>query len=91
MIWEDNLPQVAIEYVAHGVPALCSNLGGASELCPLKEFIFEANNEKDFIDKLTNIVENKKILEKYFSNNIKLVTMEEHIHTLLDYYKEEKK
>lgn len=89
VIWEDNLPQVAIEYIANGVPVLCSNLGGAQELCPMNDFIFEANNKRDFINKLTNILNNKELLRMYFDNNIKLTTMEQHMEELLKYYETE--
>ncbi|HJJ04495.1 MAG TPA: glycosyltransferase family 4 protein [Clostridiaceae bacterium] len=89
VIWEDNLPQVAIEYVAHGVPVLCSDLGGAHELSSSKYFIYKAGNKQDFIDKIEKIINNREILDDYFKKRIKLTTMDEHVEKLLAYYKKE--
>lgn len=86
VVWEDNLPQIAIEYTAHGVPVLSSNLGGAHELSTSEHFVFKANNKKDFILKLNEIIENKQLLNDYFDKSIKLTTMEEHINKLFVYY-----
>lgn len=87
VVWEDNLPQVAIEYVAHGVPVLSSDLGGAHELSKCDKFIFKSGDTQDFIEKLTQIIENKQLLNEFFNESLKLVTMEEHIKQLLEYYK----
>lgn len=86
VIWEDNLPQVAIEFVAHGVPILCSNLGGAQELSKSKYFIFKSGNIEDFKDKLTKIIEDKNLLNEYYNSNMKLVSMKDHIDKLLSFY-----
>lgn len=86
VVWEDNLPQIAIEYVAHGVPILCSDLGGAHELSNSKYFIFESGNIEDFKEKLTKIMEDKNLLNEYYNSNMKLVSMKEHIDKLLSFY-----
>lgn len=91
VVWEDNLPQVAIEYVAHGVPVFASDLGGAHELSASEHFIFKANDKNDFIGKLKNIIENKQLLNDYFEKKIKLTTMEEHMNKLFVYYGQEQK
>lgn len=85
VLWEDNLPQVALEMVAHGVPILSSNLGGASELCNLDEFKFIGGNEEDFIDKLKLFIENPTKLEKYWEGHRGLTTMTMHINDLEKY------
>ena len=87
VLWEDNLPQVAIEMVALGVPILCSSFGGASELCKSDLFKFKGANEKDFLNKLTNIVQNQNILNQYWENHPDLTTMEKHIEELEKIYK----
>ena len=87
VIWEDNLPQVAIEYVAHGVPVLCSDLGGAHELSKNKSFIFKSGSIEDFHNKLTKIVNNKQMLEEYFDSVMKLRSMKDHVDELFKYYK----
>ena len=86
VIWEDNLPQVAIEFAAYGVPVLTSNLGGAQELSRCEDFRFEAGNTKDLIAKLEKIVNDSSLPDKYFAEAMKLVTVKEHIDALLDYY-----
>lgn len=90
VIWEDNLPQVAIEYVADGVPVLCSNLGGAQELSKSEHFVFEAGNINDFIKHVEYIVNNPDVLNDYFDKCIKLISMEDHIKELKEYYRGEK-
>ena len=86
VIWEDNLPQVAIEYASHGVAVLSSDLGGANELSKSKKFIYDHSSYRDFINKLTYIMDNPEVLNEYFKNKMKLITMDEHIKQLLIYY-----
>lgn len=86
VLWEDNLPQVAIEQVAYGVPILVSNLGGAQEICNNEKFVFEAGNINDFIAKLADIVKNPKELDDFWKHSMRLVTMDEHICELEKYY-----
>lgn len=87
VLWEDNLPQVAIEMVALGVPILCSSFGGASELCKSNLFKFKGADERDFLDKLTYIVQNPECLKEYWLNHPSLTTMEQHINQLERIYK----
>lgn len=86
VLWEDNLPQVAIEFVANGVPIITSDLGGAQELSKVKEFIFKNNNINDFQKKLISIIKNRNLLDEYFGSQIELVTLEKHIIKLLEIY-----
>lgn len=86
VLWEDNLPQVAIEMVAHGVPVLASDLGGASELSNSNLFKFKNGNIEDFNDKLIKIINNREILEKYWEKYMPLKTMNQHVEELKDVY-----
>lgn len=86
VLWEDNLPQVAIEMVACGVPILCSDFGGASELCASELFKFQGGNEKNFINKLVTLYKTPELLNEYWSNHSKLTTMDEHINSLMSLY-----
>lgn len=86
VLWEDNLPQVAIEMVAHGVPILTSDLGGAHELCNNPKFVFENNNVSDFAQKLEFLYHNRFELQQYWKNSKKLTTFKEHIEKLMMYY-----
>ena len=87
VLWEDNLPQVAIEMVALGVPILCSDFGGASELCDSELFKFQGGNQKDIIGKLINLVNNPYLLDKYWENHSNLTTMKNHIEQITKIYK----
>lgn len=86
VLWEDNLPQVAIEMVANGVSILCSSFGGASELTNNSLFKFEGGDENDFIKKLLEFVNNPQLLDGYWKNRNKLTTMKKHIEELNYYY-----
>lgn len=86
VLWEDNLPQVAIEQIAYGVPILVSDLGGAKELVNNNDFIFKAGNQKEFIEKLLKIKNDRKKLEEFWENNSKLTTMDKHIKDILNIY-----
>ena len=86
VLWEDNLPQVAIEFVANGVPILTSDLGGAKELGKTSEFIFKNNNIDNFNFKLINIFNNRKLLDVFFENQIDLESLESHIKKLEKIY-----
>ncbi len=88
VIWEDNLPQVAIEYAAYGVPVLTSSLGGAHELSSEQSFVFEANNTTDFYTKLEKIIEKPSLQKMYFDKSIKLTTNSEHVQNLRKYYEQ---
>ncbi len=86
VLWEDNLPQVAIEFKAMGIPVLASNRGGASELSSSPYFIFKSNNYQDFEKKLINIIENPSIFSDYWDKQLRLKDMNSHIHELMDFY-----
>ena len=88
VLWEDNLPQVAIEFVANGVPIITSDLGGAQELSKINDFIFKNNDINDFRRKLISIIKNRELLNKFFENQIELITLEKHIIKLLEIYNE---
>ena len=86
VLWEDNLPQVAIEMVACGVPILCSDFGGASELCKSDLFKFRGGDEDDFTEKLVKLAKNPDYLPVYWENHPPLQTMESHVNQLLQQY-----
>lgn len=91
VLWEDNLPQVAIEMVALGVPVLCSDFGGASELSKSELFKFKGGCEEDFIEKLTKIVNNPELLQEYWVNHGGLMKMEKHVDELMQIYASQEK
>lgn len=79
VLWEDNLPQVAIELNAEGIPVLSSDLGGASELSKSSYFKFKGGDMDDLVGKLSYIVEHKDIIQDYWSKRMILKSMNEHI------------
>ncbi len=86
VLWEDNLPQIAIEMVAYGVPVLCSGAGGTKELSKSKKFVFEAGNTKDFLTKLNELVNHPEMLDEYWKGHDGLVTMDMHFDVMSEIY-----
>ena len=87
VLWEDNLPQVAIEMVSRGVPILTSDKGGAHELCNDPLFIFESNNKAEFVEKLEHLYLNRSDLKCFWHKKMPLTTFKEHIEKLKLFYR----
>ena len=87
-LWEDNLPQVAIEIHSRKIPLLTSNTGGASELHNSNNnFVFKSGDIWDFKDKLEDLVKNGIDYEDYFSNILSPISMKIHIQELFQVYR----
>ncbi len=86
VLWEDNLPQVAIEMVALGVPILSSSAGGAQELCSSEKFVFNCGSIADFHKKLGFFVDNKAKVKEYWAHHDGLKTLNEHFNEMSEYY-----
>ena len=86
VLWEDNLPQISIESVAHGVPVLSSSFGGASELTESELFKFEGGNAEDMLQKIKHFVDNPNDLNEYWKHHKGLVTMSMHCEEIMNYY-----
>lgn len=86
VLWEDNLPQVAIEMVAFGVPILCSSAGGASELTESERFKFEAGNTSDFLSKLYDILDGNVDVQEFWENHHGLCTNQKHYEQVEEIY-----
>ena len=84
-LWEDNLPQVALEMIANGIPVLASGNGGAHELNAHPMFKFDGL--EDLKGKIAAISKDRSCLEDYWNFAVRLTTMEEHVGQLLDIYK----
>lgn len=86
-LWEDNLPQVAIEMHCRNIPILTSSTGGASELHGKNnDFIFVSGDVKSFKSKLETIVVSGINRYEYFRKSRKPLTMQEHIEELYTHY-----
>lgn len=86
VLWEDNLPQIAIEMVSLGVPILASSAGGASELTNSTFFKFESGNANELRDKIAYLLNNRDKLDEYWDLQNRPVTMKEHVNELLKLY-----
>jgi glycosyltransferase involved in cell wall biosynthesis len=86
VLWEDNLPQVAIEFVAHGVPILTSDRGGAQEIGRAPDFVFRAGSTRDFCAKLTALATGAVPLARYWAAPPRIFSMEAHLQDLMRFY-----
>lgn len=86
VLWEDNLPQVAIELAANGVAVLSSDLGGASELCDDGFFRFKAGNIKDCAWRIEKIVQERSILNQYWNSYKEVNDSQQHVLALMNLY-----
>lgn len=84
--WEDNLPQVAIEIAANGVPVLTTDIGGANELSNSKLFIVEHDNPDMLAERIEFFVNAPDELDKYWKGYNGLTTMKKHIEDLFIAY-----
>ena len=86
VLWEDNLPQIAIESVANGVPVLASTAGGAKELCDSELFQFTCADANALRAKLVHFLKYPEDLELYWQHHHGLVTMKQHFKELEKIY-----
>lgn len=85
-LWEDNLPQVAIEYHARKIPIITSNKGGAPELSRNSDFTYDSLNREALYRILEDIISGRLNHDKYWGGSMKPISMEQHCATLLNQY-----
>jgi glycosyltransferase involved in cell wall biosynthesis len=78
VLWEDNLPQVAIECVGSGIPILTSDAGGARELLGCPELVFRARSRSSLYARLQAILADPSILRTALAGRARLFTPDEH-------------
>ncbi len=86
VVWEDSLPQVAIEFVCNGVPIVTSDLGGAREIASNPDFEFKAGDTLGFLDLIENFASDKQKLLGFWKNPPQLRSMEAHVTELTGHY-----
>lgn len=86
VLWEDNLPQIALELKSMGIPILASDKGGASELSQSPLFKFKANDIENFNNKLLYLKHHPEFLNVYYKTHLKLKTIKEHCDELTKIY-----
>lgn len=83
--WEDNLPQVATEMVAHGVPLITSHRGGAKELGgDNSSFVFKSSDKEALIEIWRQLVEGELQPGDYWASAMSLTTMNDHLSRLME-------
>jgi len=88
VVWEDNLPQVAIEMHARHIPLLASDRGGARELGRCADLVFRAGDPRDFARVLGRVLDGSVTPGHYWRNAIPPVSMDAHLESLLALYRE---
>lgn len=86
VLWEDNLPQVAIELVSNGIPILTSARGGAREIFGDERFVFQDGAHADLAALLGRIVEKEICTSAFWQSDFNLRSMDEHVDELSHYY-----
>lgn len=86
VLWEDNLPQVAIEMHARHIPLLTSDLGGAQELGRCKDMVFKAGDAKAFRARLEAILEGRIDARAYWEGAMHPHSMQTHLAELAAVY-----
>ena len=86
VLWEDNLPQTAIELVSRGIPILTSDRGGAQEIAHDPLFTFRAGDGEALIDRLARIARHDIPLGAFWAGDIRIFSMDEHVEDLMRHY-----
>ncbi len=87
-LWEDNLPQVAIEYHSRKIPIITSNRGGASELANNPNYVYDSLDKEQLYNILEKIIQGELTHDDYWSWARRPVSMSEHCNKLIkEFYK----
>lgn len=86
VMWEDNLPQVAIEMHARHIPLLTSDMGGARELGNFPPLVFRAGDKADFAAALQRVLSGQVSPDAYWRAARPPVDMAAHMETLAQVY-----
>ena len=87
VMWQDNLPQVAIEMHARHIPLLTSDLGGAQELGRCPDMVFQASSTQSFTDRLRFLLDGKFDPDRYWQEAMAPISMDAHVRQLLEVYR----
>lgn len=81
----ENYPTVVLESLTYGVPVIASSVGGTREILT-KTFLFEPNNEKEFLERVWWIIKNPiktKCFVRKKQDEIKEHTIEKYLNKIL--------
>ena len=79
VMWEDNLPQVAIEMHLRRIPLLSTDLGGARELLDCPDLVVPAGDAAAIHDRLRAILSGRITAARIWDQARAPVTMDEHL------------
>ena len=85
-LWEDNLPQVALEMHARHIPLITSDRGGAQELGGTADLVFRAGDVADFTALIARILSREVSLQAYWDGARPPVSMAQHAQELIRHY-----
>lgn len=88
VLWEDNLPQVAIEMHARKIALLTSDRGGAQELSGDKDWRFKAGSSASLLARLKWITQTDPDMTAYWQGAMTPPTPEVHVQALVRHYEE---
>ncbi len=72
--------------VSRGIPLLTSDRGGASEIARQPAFTFRAGSIESFHARLHDIMTRRVPLAKFWENEVRLFSMEDHLRELMTHY-----
>jgi glycosyltransferase involved in cell wall biosynthesis len=87
VLWEDNLPQTAIELVSRGIPILTSDRGGAQEIAHNPAFTFTAGAHDDFVARICRLANRDLPLADFWNADMRIFSMDAHVADLMRYYR----
>ena len=82
VLWEDNLPQVALEMHLRGIPLLTTDLGGAQELSNCPDLVIPAGDAAAFGQRIAAALDGGIDLPAYWANARAPQTMAGHLAAL---------
>lgn len=85
-LWEDNFPQVAMELVAHGIPIITSDRGGAQEIVNPNDMVVDVDDTKGFVELVSSISEGRMNIDSYWTRTININSIASHIDKLFSNY-----
>ena len=85
-IWWETYNQVSYEFIMHGVPVLMSKHLGISQFLKNQNFIFDPESSTDFEAKIERFLNNRKALDSFWDEEVKLPSFDEHFDDLMKHY-----
>ncbi len=87
-LWQDNLPQTALEMHARHIPLLTSDRGGARELGGCDTLTFRAGDTADFTARLSHVLGGAICLRRYWARARVPQSMDQHAQDLIHRYRQ---